>query len=73
MKDTLKKLDPLGEQKPIIRPWIQDFTASWLGGGHYIQYGKKEVDEQIRAMKEMGVDEYLLWNATNRYTSNANF
>ncbi|CAI6026814.1 hypothetical protein PAECIP112173_00476 [Paenibacillus sp. JJ-100] len=68
MKDTHKKLEPTKERKPIIRPWIQDFTASWLGSGHYIKYGKKQVEDQIKAMKEMDVDEYLLWNASNRYT-----
>lgn len=73
MEDTHKKLDPLGSYKPIIRPWIQDFTASWLGNGNYIKYGKKEVEEQIRALKDMNVDEYLLWNAANRYTENVNF
>lgn len=73
MEDTLKKLKPLGDQTPIIRPWIQDFTASWLGSGHYTQYGAKEVNDQIRAMHEKGIDEYLLWNAGNRYTANANY
>ncbi|MDR0270618.1 putative glycoside hydrolase [Paenibacillus sp.] len=68
MTDTFKKLDPLADQKPIVRPWIQDFTASWLGSGHYVKYGKDQVQEQIRALKEMHVDEFLLWNATNRYT-----
>ncbi|HEY2494099.1 MAG TPA: putative glycoside hydrolase [Paenibacillus sp.] len=73
MVDTHKKLDPLGDQKPIIRPWIQDFTASWLGSGHYTKYGKKEVEEQIRALKDMQVDEFLLWNASNRYTKGVNY
>lgn len=73
MVDTHKKLDPLGEQKPIIRPWIQDFTASWLGKGHYVKYGKHEVEEQIRALKDTGIDEFLLWNAGNRYTENVNY
>jgi len=73
MVDTHKKLDPLGEQKPIIRPWIQDFTASWLGSGHYTKYGKNEVEEQIRAMKDMKVDEYLLWNANNRYSKGVTY
>lgn len=73
MVDTHKKLDPLGEQKPIIRPWIQDFTASWLGSGHYTKYGKNEVEEQIRAMKDMKVDEYLLWNANNRYSKDVTY
>lgn len=73
MVDTHKKLDTLGEQKPIIRPWIQDFTASWLGSGHYTKYGKHEVEEQIRAMKEMNVNEYLLWNANNRYSKGVTY
>lgn len=69
VQDTQTKLAELGDTQPIIRPWIQDFTASWLGSGHYIKYGKHEVEEQIRALKEMNVDEFLLWNASNRYTS----
>lgn len=73
MTDTFKKLDPLKEQKPIVRPWIQDFTASWLGSGHYVKYGKTQVEEQIRALKDMKIDEYLLWNATNRYSQGVNY
>jgi hypothetical protein len=64
--DTNKKLEPIGALKPIIRPWIQDFTASWVSG--YIKYGKHEVEEQIKALKDNGVEEYLLWNAGNSYT-----
>lgn len=66
MKDTHKKLQPLEDekQKPIIRPWIQDFTASWVPG--YIKYGKVEIEEQIRAMKDHDIHEYLLWNAGDR-------
>ncbi|KFM98430.1 putative glycoside hydrolase [Paenibacillus macerans] len=73
IKDTQDKLAPLGEEQPIIRPWIQDFTASWLGKGHYIKYGKHEVEEQIRALRDMNVDEYLLWNASNRYTEGVSY
>lgn len=73
MVDTHKKLDPLGVHKPAIRPWIQDFTASWLGSGHYIKYGKAEVEAQIKALKDTGVDEYLLWNASNKYTEGVSY
>lgn len=73
MEDTHKKLEELGDNKPIIRPWIQDFTASWLGKGNYIKYGKKQIEEQIRALKDTGVDEYLLWNASNRYTEGVKY
>lgn len=68
MVDTRKKLDQIGTDKPIIRPWIQDFTASWLGKGNYIKYGKAEVQSQINALKETGINEYLLWNAGNNYS-----
>ncbi|MCK9857136.1 putative glycoside hydrolase [Paenibacillus sp. ATY16] len=73
MKDTHKKLDPIGDKKPIIRPWIQDFTASWLGKGHYIKYGPAEVEAQIKALHDAGVDEYLLWNAGNNYSEGVKY
>lgn len=73
MDDTHKKLDPLGDKKPIIRPWIQDFTASWLGKGHYTKYGAAEVNAQIKALNDSGVEEYLLWNAGNKYSEDAKF
>ncbi|EFM12653.1 GTP-binding protein [Paenibacillus curdlanolyticus YK9] len=74
MVDTHKKLGPLGPvYKPVIRPWIQDFTASWLGKGHYKKYGKAEVEAQIKALKDTNIEEYLLWNAGNSYTEDANF
>ena len=53
----------------IIRPWIQDFTASWVSG--HIEYGEKEVRDQIKALEENGVDEFMLWNPNNRYTESA--
>ncbi len=68
MDDTHEKLLNTGELKPIIRPWIQDFTASWLGKGNYVKYGKVEVEAQIKALSDSGVTEYLLWNAGNKYT-----
>ncbi|WP_239004551.1 putative glycoside hydrolase [Paenibacillus tepidiphilus] len=73
MVDTHKKLNPLGSYKPVIRPWIQDFTASWLGSGHYIKYGKQQVEDQIRALKDENIEEFLLWNANNRYTSGVDY
>ncbi|MHA6483657.1 putative glycoside hydrolase [Paenibacillus sp. strain BS8-2] len=73
MDDTHEKLLNTGELKPIVRPWIQDFTASWLGKGNYVKYGKVEVEAQIKALQDSGVSEYLLWNAGNKYTPDVNY
>ena len=48
-----------------LRPWIQDFN---LRG---VQYGPKEVKAQIKALSDLGIHEYLLWNARNVYTEGA--
>lgn len=55
-----------GEHQAIVRPWLQDFTASYLK--HYISYGPKEVRDQIQAVYDAGYDEWILWSASNRYT-----
>ncbi|KQO17716.1 putative glycoside hydrolase [Paenibacillus sp. Leaf72] len=73
MEDTHAKLDPIGDAKPIIRPWIQDFTASWLGQGNYMKYGKKEVEAQIKALADTDIHEFLLWNAGNKYSEGVNY
>ncbi len=57
------------EEKPIVRPWLQDFTASWIKP--YQAYGAKEVREQIQAVYDAGYTEWILWNASNRYTKDA--
>ena len=48
-----------------IRPWIQSFTATWVEG--HISYTIDRVNDQIRALKEFGIDEYMLWNSSNDY------
>ncbi len=47
-----------------IRPWLQDFSLGY-------RYGEPEVRAQIKAAREHGIEEYLLWNASNRYTTAA--
>lgn len=71
MKDTIKKLEEIKELKPIVRPWIQDFTASWLPV--YINYGKDQVQAQIQALHDNGTDEFLLWNSHNVFTPGVDY
>lgn len=66
-------MEELGEDAPVSRPWIQDFTASYLGAGYYKRYGAQEVTEQVRALHENGINEFLLWNAGNTYSEGATY
>lgn len=65
----------LGEldNPPVSRPWLQDFEAPWLYSGAPTKYGVAEVEAQIKALKENGINEYLLWNAGNSYTKGVNY
>ena len=61
------------ETPPVSRPWLQDFTASYLGSGNYQVYGKEQVQDQIKALSEAGINEYLLWNAGNNYSQGVDY
>jgi len=73
MKLENELLSELGNDAPRSRPWIQDFTASYLGSGNYLNYGAHEVTEQIRALHDNGVNEFLLWNSANQFSEDATF
>lgn len=45
-----------------MRPWIQDFSI------YGVVYNAPEVKAQIKALDDLGVKSYLLWNASNKYT-----
>lgn len=66
------KLNQL-KNRPISRPWLQDFTASWLGKGNYTVYGVAEIEAQIKGLQDQGINEFLLWNAANNYTKGVDY
>ncbi|MHB0885869.1 MAG: putative glycoside hydrolase [Bacillota bacterium] len=49
-----------------VRPWIQDFSLR-----HH--YGKNEVEAQLRALSQVGVQQFMLWDPNNRYTRDVDF
>jgi hypothetical protein len=57
MKDGLKRL---AGSKVKIRPWLQDFNLR-------SKYGRPQIQAQIQALKDNGINEYLMWNPSNRY------
>lgn len=46
----------------MMRPWLQDFSI------YGVIYNAPEVKAQIKALEDLGVKSFLLWNASNRYT-----
>jgi len=63
-----EKLDqiPKDEHRAIVRPWLQDFTATWIK--HHMKYGADELREQISGVYGAGYEEWLLWNAGCKYS-----
>ncbi|WP_373233432.1 putative glycoside hydrolase [Cohnella sp.] len=53
------------DQGAAIRPWLQAFTATWIDP--HQTYGPAQVQEQVRALKDLGIEQYLLWNPSCRY------
>ena len=60
IEDGIRRSAPLG-QTAEIRPWLQAFT---LGAPRYTPY---HVKEQIRAVEDLGLTSWILWNASGRY------
>lgn len=69
-KEALQGIDP---KKVKSRPWLQDFTASYLGEGQYKSYDKAEVTAQVQALKDHNIHEFLLWDASADYTKGADY
>ena len=56
------------EYKATVRPYLQDFTATWLKAGNYMTYGPEQVRKQIKAVYDAGYEEWILWNPGNVYS-----
>lgn len=61
LRDAKRRTAGIGGAARIV-PWYQDFT---LGPP---RYGVEQVRAQIRAGRDAGFDEWLLWNPGSRYT-----
>jgi len=55
----------------VIRPYLQDFTAAYLGNDYYQTYTAAQVREQIQAVYDAGLEEWILWNPSGVYSEDA--
>ncbi len=66
------RLSKVSDYKAKVRPYLQDFTASWLRPRTMYQiYGPEQVKDQIKAVYDAGYEEWILWNASNKYNEQA--
>ena len=61
------------DHPPLSRPWIQDFTASWIGEGNWMEYDADAVQAQIDAIYDQEQNEYLIWNANIEYSTGVDY
>ena len=67
MQGSAEELQSIPEaERAVVRPWLQAFTAIWVPG--HISYNGTQIREQIQAVYDAGYEEWILWNATNRYS-----
>jgi len=64
IRDGMLRAAPLGKTAEI-RPWLQAFT---LGAPRYTGF---HVKEQIRAVEDLGLKSWVLWNARSVYADDA--
>ena len=66
---------PEYQHRAICRPWLQDFTASYLGSKNgeqrYLVYDAEVLRIEMEATYECGLTDWLLWNASGLYTEDA--
>jgi hypothetical protein len=65
------RIDQLENYKAGIRPYLQGITASWLKQGNYQSYGPKQIKEQIQAVYDAGLTEWIIWDPSCKYPEEA--
>lgn len=66
-----KRLAEAEDYQAQVRPFLQAFSASWLAKGSWQTYGAKQYRQQIKAVMDAGYEQWIFWDANNRYDFNA--
>jgi hypothetical protein len=60
------QLQQAGVRPARIMPWLQAFSAPWLGRNHQT-YGPQQVRDQKRGVYDVGLDDWVLWHPGSNY------
>ena len=66
-----RRIARVKDYRAKIRPYLQAYTASWLGDGEYQQYGADQLKQQIKAAHDAGCDQWIFWNEQSNYPEGA--
>jgi hypothetical protein len=60
-----QRLADAGVTPGRVIPWLQAFNAPWVDRD--VEYGPNEADAQIRAVYDVGLDDWIFWHPGSRY------
>jgi hypothetical protein len=71
--ESLKKgAKQVAGKRALLRPWLQDFTLTWVPKNRIVEYGASEVRAQIKATDDFGqAAGWILYDSANTYTEDA--
>jgi len=59
-------------KRAMLRPWLQDFTLTWVPKDQIVEYGPNEVRAQVKAVEDFGqAGGWMLYDSANQYTVEA--
>lgn len=62
VKETMEKfLMQTYETGVRMRPWVQGFAMK------VPRFGPRYIESQVKALRDIGIDQFLIWNASNNY------
>lgn len=61
----VERLRELGIETARVIPWLQAFDAPWVDPEY--EYGPEQADAQIRALYQVGVEDWIFWHPGSRY------
>ncbi|WP_420129438.1 putative glycoside hydrolase [Longimicrobium sp.] len=60
------QLRDAGVQPARIMPWLQAFSAPWLGRNHQ-KYGPEQLRQQKQGVYDVGLEDWVLWHPGSNY------
>jgi hypothetical protein len=60
-----ERLREAGVKPGRVIPWLQAFNAPWVDRDY--PYGPEQADAQIRAVYDVGLDDWVFWHPGSRY------